>query len=68
MAGIAFTSMRVGKKYSLLNYGEKIEFELIEVFNNKDYRLKDLFSMEYYTMSDLIKFGRGEDFELKEIR
>ncbi len=67
MGGMAFSSMRVGKKYRLINYGEKSEFVLMEVIGRNDYKLKDLFSMENYLMSDLIKYGRGEDFELREI-
>ncbi|WP_370086234.1 hypothetical protein [Ekhidna sp.] len=67
MGGIAFSSMRVGKKYRLINYGEKSEFMLKEVVGRNDYLLKDLFSMEDYLMSELIQYGQGEDFELKEI-
>ena len=67
MSGMAFSSMRVGKKYRLINYGERSEFMLIEVIGNNDYELKDLSSMENYRMSELIQFGKGEDFELREI-
>ncbi|WP_425391185.1 hypothetical protein [Ekhidna sp.] len=67
MSGLAFSSMRVGKKYRLVNYGEKSEFMLLEVVGRNDYKLKDLFSMEKYLMSELIQYGKGEDFELREI-
>lgn len=67
MSGMAFSSMRVGKRYRLINYGEKSEFILMEVIGRNDYRLKDLASMENYLMSDLIQYGKGEDFELREI-
>ncbi len=67
MKGLAFSSMRVGKNYILTNYGEKLEFVLLEVLPSNDYLLKDLFSMEKYLMSEIIQFGRGEDFELREI-
>lgn len=67
MSGLAFSSMRVGKKYRLINYGEKSEFQLKEVLSRNDYKLKDLFSLEEYLMSDLIKYGKGDDFELREI-
>lgn len=67
MSGLAFSSMRVGKKYRLINYGEKSEFTLVEVISRNDYKLKDLFSLEFYLMSDLTRFGKGEDFELREI-
>jgi hypothetical protein len=68
MSGLAFSSMRVGNQYRLINFGEQYEFELLEVINDRDYRLKDLFSMETYLMSDLVKFGKGNDFELREIK
>ena len=67
MSGLAFSSMRVGKKYRLQNYGEKSEFILEEVIGKNEFRLKDLFSLESYLMSDLIKYGKGDDFELREI-
>lgn len=67
MSGLAFSSMRVGKKYRLVNYGEKSEFVLEEVIGRNDYKLRDLCSLEHYLMSELIQFGKGEDFELREI-
>lgn len=67
MSGIAFSSMRVGKKYQLINYGEKSQFLLVEVLSRNDFRLKDVYSLEEYRMSDLIKYGKGEDFELREL-
>jgi len=68
MKGLAFSSMRVGKRYRIINYGEKTEFVLKEVLPRSDFRLKDIFSLEEYLMSDLIQFGKGEDFELREIQ
>lgn len=67
MSGLAFSSMRVGKKYRLINYGEQSEFTMMEVVSRNDYKLKDIFSLEFYFMSDLTRFGKGEDFELREI-
>ncbi len=67
MKGLAFSSMRVGKRYRLVNYGEKSEFVLKEVFSGGEYRLMDIHSLEEYLLSDLIQYGKGEDFELREI-
>lgn len=67
MAGLAFSSMRVGKKYRLINYGESSEFILLEVFPRDQYRLKDVHSLEEFFMNELIKYGKGEDFELREM-
>ncbi|MEP5611957.1 MAG: hypothetical protein ABJP45_06890 [Cyclobacteriaceae bacterium] len=68
MKGLAFTSMRVGESYKLINYGETSEFKLVEVLSRHDYRLKDIHTLEQYNMSDLTKFGKGDDFELRELR
>ncbi|MEM6736287.1 MAG: hypothetical protein AAF620_09490 [Bacteroidota bacterium] len=67
MKGLAFSSMRVGKKYRLINYGEKTDFVLKEVSVNNEYKVQDLHSMEEFFMSELTKYGKGEDFELREI-
>ena len=67
MKGLAFSSMRVGKRYRLINYGEKTEFTLKEVFPRDEYRLQDLHSLEEYHMSELIKYGKGDAFDLHEI-
>ena len=67
MKGLAFSSMRVGENYKLINFGEISEFRLVEVLSKNDYKLQDLHTLEYYCMSDLTKFGKGEDFELREI-
>lgn len=67
MKGLAFSSMRVGKKYKLVNFNENSEFTLIEVLGRNDYKLRDIHTLEYYMMSDLIRFGKGEDFELREL-
>lgn len=67
MKGLAYSSMRVGKRYRLINYGEKTEFILKEVFPRDEYRLQEINSLEELYMSDLVKYGKGEDFELREI-
>lgn len=59
--------MRVGKRYKLINFSENSEFSLIEVVGRNDYKLRDIHTLEYYMMGDLTRFGKGEDFELREI-
>ncbi len=67
MKGLSFSSLRVGKKYWAVNYGERFEFELHEIVNHKEFKLKDLHTLEIYYMSDITRFGTGEDFEIREI-
>jgi hypothetical protein len=67
MAGLSFDVLRVGKKYRLINYGDTYEFEIERILVNGDFNVKDLLTLERYKLKDTIKFGKGNDFELREI-
>ncbi|MGW8123408.1 hypothetical protein ACV07N_12180 [Roseivirga echinicomitans] len=62
----SFNNLRIGKKFSLLNFSEKYDFEVVEIFSNGDCRLKDLNTLEHYNLYDLIQYGKGEDFDIEE--
>lgn len=67
MAGLSFDVLRVGKKYTLTNFGETREFEVERILVNHDFEVKDLFTLERYLLKDLIKYGKGHDFEIREL-
>jgi hypothetical protein len=67
MAGLSFDVLRVGKKYRLVNLGDKYEFEIERILVNGDFNVKDLHTLERYQLKDTIKFGRGKDFEIREL-
>jgi hypothetical protein len=67
MAGLSFAALRVGKKYFLVNYGDRYEFLLESILSNGDFSVKDLHTLERYTIKSLIKFGKGKDFEIWEL-
>ena len=67
MAGLSFDALRVGKKYKLVNYGEIHEFEIETAVSSRDFRVKDVHTLERYKLNDLIKFGKGKDFEIWEL-
>lgn len=67
MKGLAFNSLRVGSKYRLINYGEMNDFLIEKVLGNGDFAVKDLLTLERYKLKDLFKFGKGKDFEIREI-
>ncbi|CAN5277991.1 hypothetical protein BH09BAC3_BH09BAC3_21810 [soil metagenome] len=67
MAGLSFDVLRVGKKYRLVNYGDKYEFEVERILSNGDFAVKDLTTLERYKLKDTFKFGKGKDFELRDL-
>jgi hypothetical protein len=68
MAGISFDNIRVGSRYRLVNYGETFEFVVEKTLGNNNFKFKDLYSLEYYELNDLIRFGKGKDFEIRDLR
>ena len=64
---MSIDNMRVGKNYFLRNYGETSSFLILETVGVKDFKIKDLLSLEIYLFGHLIQYGIGEDFELYEI-
>lgn len=67
MKGLAPDVLRVGKKYRLVNYGEVNEFEVIAIQHDGDLYVKDIHSLERYFLSELLRYGKGHDFEIREL-
>jgi hypothetical protein len=67
MAGLSFDVLRVGKRYRLVNYGDKYEFIIESITAGGDFNVKDLLTLERFKLKDVIKFGKGKDFEIREI-
>jgi hypothetical protein len=67
MAGLSFDVLRVGKKYKLVNYGDKYEFEVERILASGDFAVKDLHTLERYKLKEVIKFGKGKDFEIRDL-
>ena len=67
MAGLSFDVLRVGKKYQLINFTDHYEFIIEENLGGNNFRLKDLHTLEIMFMKDLIKFGKGKDFEIRDL-
>lgn len=64
---ISIDNLRKGKKYRLTNYGETFEFQVVDLPEEEVYRVKDLLTLEFYFLNDLIKYGKGKDFDLEEL-
>lgn len=63
----SFDIIRTGKRYCILNYGEEWRFEVLEIFDNDDFKIKMIDTLEVQFLSDLIAFGKGKDFTFDEI-
>ncbi|VAW26347.1 hypothetical protein MNBD_BACTEROID06-928 [hydrothermal vent metagenome] len=63
----SFDIMRTGKCYSLTNYGEQWKFEVMEIFDNNDFRIKMIDTLEEQLLSELIAYGKGKDFKFDEL-
>ncbi|MFD2515706.1 hypothetical protein ACFSRY_17670 [Pontibacter locisalis] len=64
---ISFDNLRKGKRYRLTNHGEKFEFQVIDMPEEGEYTVKDLHTLDKYPLDDLVKYGRGKDFDLEEL-
>jgi hypothetical protein len=51
----------------LINFGESFEFVAEKRIGNGEFLLKDLYTLETYQLKDLIKFGKGTDFDFFQI-
>ena len=67
MAGLSFDVLRVGKKYRLVNFGERYEFEIERILSNGDFKVKDIHTLERFFLKETIKFGKGKDFEIRDL-
>jgi hypothetical protein len=65
--GLSFDSLRVGKKYTLINYGEVHDFMVEYILSNGDFRVKNIHTLERYLLKELITYGKGNDFEILEM-
>lgn len=65
--GLSFSALRVGKKYRLINLGEHYEFEIEYILAHGDFRVKDLHTLERYHLKEIIQYGKGNDFEIREL-
>lgn len=63
----SFNTIRTGKRYRLVNFGESSEFEIIEILSDEDSLVRSLDTLETYHLADLVRYGKGEDFDFEEI-
>ena len=65
---LAIDNIRVGRVYKLINYGEIRFLEAMERTGRENFKMKDLATLEYYEIEELLRWGRGKDYDLDEVR
>lgn len=66
MAGLSFDVLRVGHRYYMINHGDRYEFEIEKILID-DFKVKDIHTLERFLLKDVLKFGKGKDFEIREL-
>ena len=67
MAGLSLDVLRVGKRYCVINFGDRHDVEIEEKITDGDFRVKDIHTLERYRLSDIYRFGKGNDFEIRDL-
>lgn len=62
-----FQNLRVGKSYRLTNHGETVRFQILKKLSEENFLVKNLLSLEPFELEELIRYGKGKDFEIREI-
>ncbi|HAH35452.1 MAG TPA: hypothetical protein DEQ87_06900 [Algoriphagus sp.] len=65
---IALDNLRIGRRYVLVNQGEVRKLEIMARLHGDNFKVKDLETLEYYTIEELLQWGKGKDYDLDEIR
>lgn len=64
---MSFDALRVGHTYRLRNYDDVREFKVVRRLNDKNFVVQDTGTMEKFELEDLVRYGKGKDYDLDEI-
>ncbi len=64
---LALDNLRVGRKYNLRNYGEERQIEVLSRLSGRNFKVKDLVTLEVYELEELLRWGIGPDYDLDEL-
>ncbi len=67
MSGLSLDVLRVGKRYRVINFGDRHDFVIERVLTNGDFNVKDIHTLERYRLKEIFQFGKGHDFEIRDL-
>ena len=65
---IALDNLRVGRKYRFVNQGEERILQVMDRLRDDNFSVKDLDTLELYTIEELLRWGKGKDYDIDELR
>ncbi|WP_143961639.1 hypothetical protein [Litoribacter populi] len=65
---LALDNLRVGRVYRFINMGEIRNLEVMARLSGENFKVKDLDTLEYYELEELLRWGKGKDYDLDEVR
>ncbi len=65
---IALDNLRVGRVYRFVNQGEIRMIQIMDRLAGDNFKIKDLDTLEFYTIHELLQWGKGKDYDLEEFR
>jgi hypothetical protein len=51
----------------MVNFGDRYEFVIERILLNDDFKIKDIHTLERYNLKELLQFGKGNDFEIRDL-
>lgn len=63
---LSITNLRKGSRYEITNYGDNIQFEVIE-FVEKEIKVKNIDTLEVFFLEDIVRYGKGKDYQLIDL-
>ncbi len=67
MSGLSLDVLRVGKRYRVINFGDRHDFVIERVLTNGDFNVKDIHTLERYRLKEIFQYGKGKDFEIRDL-
>lgn len=65
---MSLDNLRVGRRYRFVNQGEVRKLQVMDRLHGDNFSVKDLDTLELYTIEELLRWGKGKDYDIDELR
>lgn len=67
MSGLSLDVLRVGKRYRIINFSDRHDVVIEQMLPDGDFMVKDIHTLEHFRLKEIYTFGKGKDFEIRDI-